>query len=463
MTPLVLTRGDIPGVAWPPIHSQRTASLAAQILQLETTQWLPAEAIAQGQAAQLAVLAAHFADVSPAFAARLRAAGLTAGDLAANLEALPPLDRRAAQAAFADRPGHALPAGHALSGHVSTSGSTGTPVVIWKTALGQLDWVALTVRYARWSGTGFGDRLAAIRAGLDVTGPLPDWGRPLSGLFDTGPMLILDIATDTDALIAALQDFEPESLIVYPSTLAAMMTRMGGRRFARLQRVRTVGEQLPPELRTRVGEEWGLPLFDCYSSEEVGYIALQCPGGAGYHSMDETLIVEILDTDGQPVAPGEAGRVVVTDLRNLATPLIRYDIGDIAVRGGPCACGRGLGTISRILGRQRNMIRNPDGTSHWPLTGFRDYRRVAPVIQYQMVQHAPDAIEVRLVTERPLSAAEEDALRAVMWRRLVHPFRLTFSYHEGELPKGPRGKFEEFVSLLPPDGLAPAQGGQMPS
>ena len=94
------------------------------------------------------------------------------------------------------------------------------------------------------------------------------------------------------------------------------------------------------------------------------------------------------------------------------------------------------------------MIRNPDGTTHWPLTGYKDYRKIAPIVQYQMIQHGLTDLEVRLVAERPVTNAEELALRALLLDKLRQPFDIRFSYFEGEIPKGARGKFEEFVCLI---------------
>lgn len=449
----MLSKGDIPSIAWPAVHSHKTASLAAMIHQFEATQWQDRETIEAGQRAQLGMLARHFAAQSEPFRARLAAAGLSANNLAepGGLQKLRPLSRRDAQTQFGDKTDQTLPDGHGPTAKVSTSGSTGVPVVVWKTALNQLDWLAMTVRYYRWSEPDFTVRLAAIRALIKRNGQYPDWGTPLSNLMETGPMLALDIATDLDAQIDALLAFAPQSLIVYPSNLAAMMTRMEQRRvrLTDLKRIRSVGEQLSPELRARVADEWKLPVFDCYSSEEIGYLALQCPGGDGYHVMDETVLIEIVDDQGKPQRKGRPGRILVTDLRNHATPVIRYDIGDYAIGGGPCACGRGLSTLTRIMGRERNMIRNPDGTTHWPLTGYKDYRKIAPIVQYQMVQHRLDELEMRLVTERPLTENEEEALRRYLVEdKLKQPFRIRFTYFEGELPKGARGKFEEFVSLI---------------
>jgi len=123
-------------------------------------------------------------------------------------------------------------------------------------------------------------------------------------------------------------------------------------------------------------------------------------------------------------------------------------LGDHAEAGPPCPCGRGLPTLARIRGRSRNLVRLPDGTRHWPQVGFYEYRDVAPVRQYQLVQHSLEEVELRLVTDRALSVDEEHRLAAIVQRWLQHPFRVRFSYFEGRIPRGPGGKFEDFVSLV---------------
>ena len=450
--PLILQRGDIPSIAWPAVHSHQTASLAALILQLEATQWQSADEIAAGQRAQLGVLAAHFSTHSDWFGARLAAAGVAPAQLAepGGLQRLPILTRREAQAEFAVQPSLTLPEGHGPMAHVNTSGSTGEPVIVWKTALNKLDWLAMTMRYYRWGNPDFSGRLAAIRALMKRDGELPDWGAPMSQFGNTGPMIAIEIATDIDRQIDMLAAYQPDCLIVYPSNLDALTTALErrGQALPTIRQIWTLGETLYDSTRETAHDVWGVDLFDAYTSEEVGYIAVQCPGGGLYHTMDEMLIVEIIDAAGKHCAPGEIGRVVVTDLRNHASPLFRYDIGDYAEAGPPCACGRGLGTIRRIMGRERNMIHNLDGTRHWPLTGYKRFREIAPILQYQMVQREVERIELHLVTERPLTAAEEAALTTHLHTIFKFQFAIHFTYHQGRLPLGPNGKFEEFVSRI---------------
>lgn len=451
-TPLILERGDLPSIAWPAVHGPRLAPLAALIHQIEETQWLSGQAIAKGQRAQLAIVAAHFQAQSPWFRKRLAIAGVTPETLGqpGGHERLPILSRREAQAEFAREPALTLPEGHGPLAKFSTSGSTGEPVIVWKTALSRLDWLALTMRYYRWGCEDFTGRLASIRALKQSEGLHDNWGAPAALFARTGPMLGIEITTDVEVQIEKLRAFAPDCLMIYPSTLDAITTALetSGKTLPSIKRLWTMGETLHDAARERASHFWGINPYDAYSSEEAGYIAVQCPEGDGYHTMDEMLIVEVVDADDKAVPQGVEGRVLVTDLRNHATPLIRYEIGDYAIRGGPCACGRGLGSLSRILGRERNMILNPDGTRHWPRTGFARYRDIAPILQYQMIQTARDRIELNLVSERPLTDDEETRLRNHILGVLKHPFAIEMRYHQGNLPRGPNGKFEEFVSRI---------------
>jgi len=200
-------------------------------------------------------------------------------------------------------------------------------------------------------------------------------------------------------------------------------------------------------VRDLVATAWGAPVTDMYSSKEMGYIGLQCPDHPHYHVQSENVLLEVLDEAGQPCRPGEVGRVVLTSLNNLATPFVRYEIGDYAELGPACPCGRGLPVLRRILGRVRNMVTYPSGEKRWPYLGEEVYRAVAPVRQHQLVQKNKTEIEARFIVERPLSPSEEDVLRQVIQSKLGYPFRVCFTYHD-RLSRGAGGKFEEFRSEI---------------
>ena len=444
-------RSTIPGVAWPPLVQGVAALVEAYVARLEVTEWLPPDRIEEAQRGQLGILAAHCSQHSPAFARRLAAAGLAASDLAqpGGLARLPPLTRRGLQ----DRDGlfcDTVPEAHQPTGMTQTSGSTGEPTQVMRTGLNKLGHMAMTVRDHRWQRRDARGRLAAMSAHRHEVKPLADWGEPLALLYRTGAALALPATMAVGELQSRIADFAPQVLVTYPSVLNAMLDiiERRGRRFEGLAHLRCMSEMVHPELRERAQAVLGLHIEDAYTSEEFGFLALQCPDADGYHVMAETHIVEVVDDGGKPCAPGEWGRVLVTDLHNFATPLIRYAIGDYAMTGAPCACGRGLPRLERIMGRERNLVVTPDGARHWPLTGYSKFHGIAPIQHYQLIQHDLETVEMRLVVAEPLSQAQEAKLKAQVQTSLGHRFAIRLTYFADALPTDASGKLEEFVSLV---------------
>lgn len=436
------------GIGWPPIPAGSAAVLAALLHQFEDTQWLSPEEIAASQFRQLAHLAAHAQQYSTQFAGRLARAHLAPAELSSvdGLRRLPPLKREDIQTAGATLFCRAVPDGHPPLSDNTSSGSTGMPVLVKRTSVSQIDWSAITIRDHLWWRRDFSWRTASIRSQAEIYGEREDWGRPASFLFETGPGARIPITTDIAEQVRLLRKFAPNTMLAHPSNLEALTNycRDNAITIPSLVSIRTIGETLWPHVREDAAAYFNATVTDCYSSQEIGYLALECPESRLYHTM-EPVIVELLDDNDQPVPEGASGRVVVTDLHNFATPLIRYDLGDYAERGGACPCGRGLPTLARVLGRQRNLIVLPDGRRHWPISGFQKVRAVAPVKQFQFVQNTRDAIELRLVTDRPLTPDEETAVRAHAHAVLGHPFMLELKYFPDTIPLGPGGKFEQFV------------------
>lgn len=421
------------------------------VRQLEASQWLDGETLRARQFAHLGQAAPWLAAHSPAFARRLRAAGLEAGALATpeGFAALPVVSRRW----FQDEPDigcDAVPEGHLPLGEVTTSGSTGEVLRVRKTQINHLVWLAMVFREHGWIGSDFSVRLAIVRATGTGIKRFTTWGLPATLLFNTGQAMTMHCAIPGKSLLAELEAFGAGHLLIFPNALHTVLEAAEARSvpLPRLRHIRTVGETVTPALRERARAVLGLEIHDAYSCEEAGYLALQCPESGLYHVMAESVIVEVLREDGTPCAEGEVGRVAITDLFNHATPVVRYAHGDFAERGGPCPCGRGLPTLKHIVGRERNLIRMPDGSRVWPsMGGFgpEGFLKILPVRQFQYIQTEHDLIEVRLVTARPLSTDEEQVLVAALHKGLCHPFRTVLRYFDDRLPLPKSGKFEDFV------------------
>ena len=91
------------------------------------------------------------------------------------------------------------------------------------------------------------------------------------------------------------------------------------------------------------------------------------------------------------------------------------------------------------------MLLLPDGRRHWPLVGAYHFRDIAPIRQYQVIQRNREMMEVRLVSDSPLTDVQETRLKEIIHESLKFPFQLHFVYVSGEIPRGPGGKFEEFI------------------
>jgi phenylacetate-CoA ligase len=405
------------------------------------------------QFAKLGRLAEYWRDHSPSFADRLASAGLTPTALAdpAKLSALPILTRRSMQQAGDSLFCQEVPSGHGPIEETHSSGSTGEPVTVRRTGMSEFVRLAFTMRDHTWHGRDLTGRLCAVRGNISSYARHPDWGIPASLLTPTGPMLSLPLATDTARLARWIAEFDPNYLLILPTTLGALATYCRDHQLVlpSLKQIRTFGETLQPSVEGNVAMTFGVPIVDCYSTSEVGYVALMCPVTRLYHIMAEGVIAEVLNERGEPCAEGQIGRVTLSDLHNCATPIVRYDIGDYAEVGPPCPCGRGLPTWRRILGRERNMVMKPDGARHWPITGFYRCREIAPIVQYQLVQHDLESVEARLVVERDLTAAEESSLRDHFNACIGAGLTLRFTYVAGRLPTDAGGKFEEFISRVP--------------
>lgn len=444
-------KSNIEGIAWPGFNLGVPAFILATVHEFDRLQWLRQDEIVRLQHKQLSLLLAHHHAHNPAFAQRLAAAGLTPSDIKDRdtLRLLPPFTRSEWQDLGEAMYTKTWPKTHGEATELKTSGSTGEPLMIRKTMVNSLSWAAYTIRDHDWHKRSYNMKMASIRADIPEAATIPGWGYPVSFFEETGPAMGMPINTDITKQLQALRDWQPEFLITYPNNLKALLLAWQQNGYdIKLRHIKTIGETVTDELRDLARAVTGLVIEDSYSSNEAGTIAIGCTYGTHYHTADESLIVEIIKPDGTPAAQGETGKILITDIHNFATPIVRYEIGDWAEAGGACRCGRGLHTINKILGRQRNLLVKPDGTKHWPLIGHYGFRDIANIKQYQLIQHTTDRLELRLQVEPSLTPEQESAVRDLVLDKLGYAFDLAITQYTSKLPIGKNGKFDEFVSLI---------------
>jgi phenylacetate-CoA ligase len=160
-------------------------------------------------------------------------------------------------------------------------------------------------------------------------------------------------------------------------------------------------------------------------------VAQTCPDNPGvHHVVSELVIAEVVDDDLRPVAPGEPGRVLLTDLTNFAMPLIRYDIGDVAVAAAGCRCGRPWPVLGEITGRFSDRIVTDDGASHPALelevALFYYHTDLAKdILQYQFVQRGPGDLEILYVPRSEPDPRTAEAIRQALLEPLRGKARIT--------------------------------------
>ncbi|MDQ3365779.1 MAG: hypothetical protein M3680_10165 [Myxococcota bacterium] len=296
----------------------------------------------------------------------------------------------------------------------STSGTTGEPLVVKYNAESRHWRDATRWRAYGWAGYHIGAR-AMHYWGF---GPQADsWVKRQKMALDR--KLKRDLYVDCtprgdEALHAAVQQlekFDPQVMVAYSAGAAALA------RFVNEQQLRTwqdipvlVGaERLWPHEREQIEQAFG-PAFETYGCREVMLIASECEAHEGMHTSMETMIVELVvrEPDGsvRHAQPGESGEIAITDLHNLACPMIRYVTGDVAIarEERPCSCGRGLSRLGPIEGRVTETLRDGHGNAVGGLVFNILFGVMDHVAQkFQVIQRLDGSVVMKVVpngTER---------------------------------------------------------------
>ena len=419
--------------------------------QLEQTQWWTMSQLHELQERSLVPLIKHHAKNSSHFSMRLAAQGLTPNSVLTleGLKRLKTFGKREIQAAGGNFAAKAVPPNHLPLGEAQTSGSTGQPVKLPKGRLTTLYWNAHVIRDHQWWNRDYKGKLASIRANFNEHMEADTWGGPVAALYGSGTAMALPAVMNVGQQLEYLEEFQPNIIIVHAGILTGFVAEWERKGFTlhELKHVKNVGDTVHDTLRERLRAVSGLEIEDNYSCSEVGSIAMQCPTSGLFHIMHENLIVEILNADGTPTSVGDVGRVVVTDLYNSAAPVIRYDTGDHAEVGPECTCGRHGFTLKRILGRDRGLFIRPDGSKFWPQASQYKMSKFVKLLQWQIIQHAVDDVEYKMVVETAPTAEQKVAMEKVLGDSMGFPGQVRVTIYEGSIPT-PNGKYEETICLI---------------
>lgn len=194
--------------------------------------------------------------------------------------------------------------------------------------------------------------------------------------------------------------------------------------------------------RALIESAFGCRVTNRYGCEEVGLIACECEQHNGMHLNLPHVLVECLDSDGRPAAPGQPGKLVLTDLNNQGMPLIRYRVEDVGVLSDrQCNCGRGLPILERLEGRVADFLKLPSGGQVAGISLVeRTLTKVPGIEQMQLVQDTLDTLTINRVKGQDYDDQTDAALIAAL--REVFDESVTLSINDvAAIPQEASGKY----------------------
>ena len=243
-----------------------------------------------------------------------------------------------------------------------------------------------------------------------------------------------------------LEDLRAEILCCTPSYALAIADHVSEPARLNLRAGIFGAEPWTDGLRDSVEHALGLTAVDIYGlSEIVGPgVASECAEGrAGAHVNEDHFLVEVIDPQsGAPRAEGEVGELVFTTLTKEALPFLRYRTRDLAsVTREPCACGRTLARMSRVVGRTDDML-VIRGVNVFPSEIERTLLAIPELSpHYQLVVERPGRLD-ELTVQAELRERESggERLQALVEERLGRALGLTARVELGAPGAVPRSE-----------------------
>lgn len=299
--------------------------------------------------------------------------------------------------------------------HFKTGGSTGKALDILITEACSEQRNACARRHDRWAGWEPGEPIGAV------------WGNPhlpktvKEKLFNAmvQPYIYLDTMALTDQSVRRFVDqwhkHHPTLLFGHAHSLfvlAQYLSHMGISSI-RPKGIISTSMMLLPHERNHIEQIFACRVTDRYGCEEVSLIGSQCEHHQGLHMNIEHLVIEFIKEDGTPAAPGEPGRIILTDLMNKAMPFIRYSVEDIGTPiAGRCPCGRELPLMESVTGRVADFLVKKDGTKIAGVSIIENtLSKIHGIDQMQLIQEDIDRLVINIVPGKAYDDAAAQQLK----------------------------------------------------
>jgi phenylacetate-CoA ligase len=327
---------------------------------------------------------------------------------------------------------------------VSTSGTTGQPLKLKRSIQSMAIEQAMFDWMTAKAGVDFANCRVAILRGdeiKDPNDPTPPYWVEVGDRKIVFSSMHLNSRTYPD-YERKLQEFKPDIVMAYPSSLD-LLTHLAEPRNSKVafKLAITSSETLPAGLRARARSTFGAQLLDYYGQTERSCAAYSYADGI-YHFISAYALPELL-----PDAEGRLS-IVGTPFWNRAQPLLRYDIGDIALipEGGDIErIALGIDPFLGIEGRRSDCLRLADGTRVFGLD--RIPSGVTGAASVQIVQVAPGAVLMVVVPNARYSEETLAVLRRKFYLKVPQNVDLRIDLRDSPY-RLPSGKAPVFISQI---------------
>ena len=338
----------------------------------------------------------------------------------------------------------------------SSGGSTGEPTRFYKDREQLASSLAATQLFLEWAGIERAERHVKLWGGRRDLREGVSLGLKLSRYFYGRITLdAFDMGEETmRGYVEFMRRLRPVVLEGYATALDSLAQFMeeGGHTVLPLRAIISSASTLHPHMRERIGRVFDAPVFDRYGGREVGGVAAECEEHSGLHILSENVFLELVTPEGRDAEIGEEGEILLTGLWNHTMPMIRFRIGDRAVRGPDrCACGRPYPLLERIIGRNVACFARADGGVVDPIFWVHmigvEFNE-GEIVKFQIVQEDMETIRVRLVP-RPGSdvhiLSRRDALTERIREAVGASVRVIYTIEE-TIPPAASGKHMYTIS-----------------
>jgi phenylacetate-coenzyme A ligase PaaK-like adenylate-forming protein len=297
----------------------------------------------------------------------------------------------------------------------STGGSTGVPMYFLR------DKECLYMRrgqelfFDRWMGYEIGKKLGYFVAGSHFDGRMSELKFKIRNAL-TNRMVSFDPHDITEgymeSFLAEFNSHRPEMIKCFPNALAPFVhfVKKNNHEIAPVKVISCTGETLYKQQKEQFEEVFKGKVFEKVGTRESGVFACECREHEGLHIFTEGVYLELIKQDGSLAGEGEMGKVVITDLFNKVMPLIRYEIGDMAISAGDkiCQCGSALPMLKSYLGRTRDILVDSE---HNPRPGYLFVEIIKNLnlnAQIQVYQPEKNRVLIRVVkkSEEPIDTSD---------------------------------------------------------